>query len=48
MLRCVVVHCPMFRRIAVPSSTGSRGARRVAAREDGVCYVGEIDDGGER
>ena len=30
------------------SSTGSRGPTRIAACDDGVCYVGEVDVGGER
>jgi hypothetical protein len=32
----------------VTLSTGSRGPRGVAACEVGVCYVGEVDEGGER
>jgi len=48
MLRSVIVYFPIFRRIAVPSSTGSRGPRQVASCEDNVCCVGEVDEGGER
>jgi len=48
MLRCVAVYFLIFRKMVVPSSTGSRGLSRVAACEDGVCYVGAIDEGGER
>jgi len=48
MLCCIVAYFPIFRRMAVPSSKGSRGPRRVAACEDGVCYVGEVYEGDER
>jgi hypothetical protein len=48
MLHCIVVDLLIFRRMAVPLSTWSRSPRREAAREDGVCYVGKVDEGGER